>query len=145
VAATLTMPPRINDISTDLDDPPAYPRGKPGRYPERFKAIVREHYPALGPLRLSRSPDEVFAAVRKLAEERELWNLTCVDEQDRSLQGVARTRLLRFRDDYVVRVRADGDGAVVDMRSKSRLGKADFGANARRIRDFLADLERTLG
>jgi uncharacterized protein (DUF1499 family) len=138
------MPPRINDISTDLDDPPAYPAGKPGRYPDRFKPIVREHYSDLKPLRLERSADEVFAAVRHLAENRERWSITQVDDQGRSLQGVARTKLLRFRDDYVVRVRPDGDGAVVDMRSKSRLGKADFGANAARIRAFLADLERTL-
>ena len=138
------MLPRINDISTDLDDPPAYPSGKPGRYPDKFKPIVRQHYSDLKPLRLARSPDEVFAAVRHLAENRERWSITSVDDQGRSLQGVAKTRLLRFRDDYVVRVRPDGDGSVVDMRSKSRLGKADFGANAERIRGFLADLERSL-
>jgi hypothetical protein len=42
-----------------------------------------------------------------------------------------------------VRPRDDG-GSTVAMRSKSRLGKGDLGANARRIRAFLADLRARL-
>jgi len=39
-------------------------------------------------------------------------------------------------DDISVRVRESGGGAVVDIRSKSRDGKGDMGANAARIRAF---------
>ena len=46
-----------------------------------------------------------------------------------------------FKDDIVVRVRPDGaDATVIDVRSISRIGGFDFGANARRVRAFLARL-----
>jgi len=43
----------------------------------------------------------------------------------------------------VIRVTPRGaDSAVVDMRSKSRVGKSDVGANAARIRDYFAALKQ---
>jgi uncharacterized protein (DUF1499 family) len=39
-------------------------------------------------------------------------------------------------DDIRVRVRPSGEGSVVDVRSKSRVGRGDVGANAARIRAF---------
>ena len=53
------------------------------------------------------------------------------------------TRIFRFVDDVVVRVRpAEGGGAIVDVRSKSRDGRGDLGANAARIRAFAEKLPR---
>jgi uncharacterized protein (DUF1499 family) len=51
-----------------------------------------------------------------------------------------------FVDDVVIRVRpiSDGTGSAVDVRSVSRVGRSDLGANARRIRAYLADLNRRL-
>ena len=49
------------------------------------------------------------------------------------IQAVARTAILGFRDDVVVRIRPDPDGARVDIRSTSRYGRHDFGTNASRI------------
>ena len=46
-----------------------------------------------------------------------------------------------FRDDIVVRIRPEGAGSRVDIRSKSRDGESDFGVNARRIREFIARLK----
>jgi hypothetical protein len=46
-----------------------------------------------------------------------------------------------FRDDVVVRVREDPDGARIDARSSSRYGSFDFGTNASRIRRLLNDIE----
>jgi uncharacterized protein (DUF1499 family) len=40
----------------------------------------------------------------------------------------------------VVRIRPEGAGSRLDVRSKSRVGRSDVGANARRIRRFLAQL-----
>jgi uncharacterized protein (DUF1499 family) len=44
----------------------------------------------------------------------------------------------------IVRVRpaAEGSGSLVDMRSISRVGVSDVGVNARRVREFLAELQR---
>jgi uncharacterized protein (DUF1499 family) len=48
-------------------------------------------------------------------------------------------------DDVTIRVRpASGQRLSVDMRSSSRVGKADFGTNARRIGGFLAALDSAL-
>jgi len=46
-----------------------------------------------------------------------------------------------FRDDVVVRVRAETDGARIDARSSSRYGTFDFGTNASRIRGLINDIE----
>jgi len=57
-------------------------------------------------------------------------------EKPERIEAVATTRVLRFRDDVTIALHREGDVTVVHVRSKSRLGKGDFGANARRIRDF---------
>jgi hypothetical protein len=46
-----------------------------------------------------------------------------------------------FRDDVVVRVRAEPDGARIDARSSSRYGEHDFGTNAKRVRDLINEIE----
>ncbi|MBR9857299.1 MAG: DUF1499 domain-containing protein, partial [Gammaproteobacteria bacterium] len=66
------------------------------------------------------------------------------------LEAVVSSRLFGFRDDVAIRLtpvdtESDSDTDVhtrVDMRSASRVGKSDLGANAERIRAFLADLEQ---
>ena len=61
-----------------------------------------------------------------------------------SFAAVAKTPLLGFEDDVVVRIRSSSEGTVVDMRSASRIGDHDLGQNARRIRRFLAALDLAL-
>jgi uncharacterized protein (DUF1499 family) len=41
----------------------------------------------------------------------------------------------------VVRVTADGSGSRVDVRSLSRIGQSDVGANAKRVREYMAKLK----
>ena len=55
--------------------------------------------------------------------------------RDGIIEAVARTPILGFRDDVVVRVRATTDGARIDVRSASRYGRHDFGTNAARVRN----------
>jgi uncharacterized protein (DUF1499 family) len=57
------------------------------------------------------------------------------------IEAVARTPIMGFRDDVVIRVSAVGAGARVDMRSASRYGLHDFGANASRVRSLLEDID----
>ena len=47
--------------------------------------------------------------------------------------------------DIVIRVAADGTGSRIDVRSQSRWGRGDFGANARRVRAYLAAIKIALG
>jgi uncharacterized protein (DUF1499 family) len=145
--------PRINDISTDLEDVPAFThasslpehKGRDLSYPAEFKPIVRERYKDLKPLRVSAPPDAVFEKAVALAREQPRWQVTAVDPQARTFEGVVETGLFRFRDDFVVRVRPDGEATRVDMRSKSRVGKGDLGANAMRIEQFLQGLGSRTG
>jgi uncharacterized protein (DUF1499 family) len=137
--------PPINDISTDLATPPILIGGRvepenAGHdlgYPESFKAAARSAYPDVRPLRLDDPPDAVFRRALALAQARAGWKIGSVDDSQRSFEGVATSRVFRFRDDFVLRVRADGTGSIVDMRSRSREGKGDLGVNAERIRTFL--------
>jgi uncharacterized protein (DUF1499 family) len=140
--------PAINDITTDLAEPPnlLYAQGQPGNagrdmvYPEAFKEVVQSAYPDLKPLALAEPPDQAFARALLLAQQRPGWEVGFVNGTGRVFEGVATSAVFGFKDDFVVRVRPDGTGSVVDMRSKSRDGKGDLGANAERIRAFLRDL-----
>jgi uncharacterized protein (DUF1499 family) len=143
--------PAINDITTDVVEPPNLVQaqtqpGNNGRdmvYPEAFRDVVRSAYPDLKPLTLKDSPDAVFARAVKLAQQHPNWIVTYVNGTSRIFEGVATSELFRFQDDFAVRVRpAEGGGSIVDMRSKSRDGKGDLGANAERIRGFLAELSK---
>jgi uncharacterized protein (DUF1499 family) len=142
--------PSINDITTDLTEPPnlVYAQSQPGNdgrdmvYPESFKEIVRAAYPDLRPLHLAEPPDAAFARAVRLARQQPTWQVLYDNPTSRIFEGVATSDLFRFQDDFVVRVRADSKGSVVDMRSKSRDGKGDLGANAERIRAFLAELSK---
>lgn len=139
--------PRINDVTTDLRDPPRF-HGETRPYPARFVGPMRTGYPDLHGLRLSGAEslavlDTVIAVVRGQPRMR----VTRVDRPALTLQGEARTLLFRFTDDFVIRVRRfpEGEGVVVDARSRSRQGKGDLGANARRIRTLFAEIQRLLG
>ena len=59
------------------------------------------------------------------------------DEQGR-IEATASTPYVGFKDDVVIRIQAAGDGSLVDVRSKSRIGKGDMGVNAARVREFSA-------
>jgi uncharacterized protein (DUF1499 family) len=145
--------PRINDITTTPDSPPRFDKAKAlGRnvvrtmdYPKRFASIQRASYPDLAPLRSSKSPGEVFAAALDLARGFSGWKVVAEDAASFRLEAVATTFLLRFKDDIVIEVRSEsGGGCSVHMRSKSRLGRGDLGANAKRIRLFLSQLATRL-
>ncbi|MFT6143398.1 MAG: hypothetical protein ACJAZO_000963 [Myxococcota bacterium] len=137
--------PRINDISTDLQDPPAFvsDSGRPCAgvsYPSNFKSKVAESYSDLSSEPLAMSAGDAFARAVRIAGEMDAWEVVHTDSDTLQLEAVCTTSLLRFKDDVCIRVTADGDGARVDMRSRSRLGKHDFGANADRIRAYFSRL-----
>ena len=136
--------PAINDITTNPDDPPRFRAAQTDdantdrdlTYPGgEFARAQRSGYPDLAPIRVTGAPDEVYR--RCVTAARDLgWKLTVQDPATGVFEAIDVTRVFRFVDDVVVRVRAAGDGTVVDVRSKSRDGKGDLGANAARIRAF---------
>lgn len=136
--------PRIHDVSTDLEDPPPFEAVLPARQgadnpPEHPGAEVaaqqRQAYPDVVPIALAAPPSEAFE--RALAAARGLgWEVVAADPARGRIEATVTTLWFGFRDDVVVRVRPDGAGSRVDVRSKSRVGKSDVGANAARIRRF---------
>ncbi|WP_404326387.1 DUF1499 domain-containing protein [Aerophototrophica crusticola] len=69
------------------------------------------------------------------------WDIVAVEPAEGRVEATATTAWFGFKDDVVVRVRPEGDGSRIDVRSKSRVGRSDLGANAARIRDYLARLK----
>jgi hypothetical protein len=143
--------PPINDITTDRVYPPAFTHaqtlpansGRDMAYPESFKATVEKAYPDLQSLGLAGKRDDVFAEALDLAKSREGWEVTstAVTGKESVVEGTATSRVFGFVDDFVIRITDAGEGVVVDMRSKSRDGKGDLGANAARIRAFFGELQ----
>lgn len=144
--------PPIHDISTDLDDPPRFvavlPRreGAPNTAEHGGPALAaqqRAGYPELGPARFTAPADQVFARAVDVARGLG-WEIVATVPAEGRLEATDRTRWFGFRDDVVVRVRPDGAGSRVDVRSVSRVGRSDLGTNARRIRAFLDSLGAAL-
>jgi uncharacterized protein (DUF1499 family) len=141
--------PPINDISTDLVDPPAFPNDPSGRdrdmsFPAGFADQIKAapSYQDLQPIRVARAPEVVLREAEQAARALE-WSGVSADAVAGIVTGSEATKLFRFVDDVVVRVRSDGTGgSVVDVRSKSRDGRGDIGANAARIRRFYEVLPR---
>jgi len=135
--------PAINDITTDPEDPPLFSAtDRDMSYPaELFAPQQRAAYPDLEPIRVSSAPDQALVLARETAESLG-WEIISVDPAAGLLEAREVSRIFRFVDDVVVRVRPAAVGAVIDVRSKSRDGRGDLGVNARRIRAFAAAIPR---
>jgi uncharacterized protein (DUF1499 family) len=141
--------PPIHDISTDTEDPPAFVALRAAReaapnspdYPGGDVARQqRAAYPDLRPVRLNLPPEQAFARA-VAAAERMGWTVVAAAADEGRIEAVATTFFYGFKDDVVIRIRAQGpDQALVDVRSASRVGRSDVGANAKRIRRFLVRL-----
>lgn len=135
--------PLIHDISTDTVDPPQFEAALEQRstgdnqpeYNADIAAQQRSAYPEIQTIHSQLPPAQAIARARAIAEDMG-WEVYAYDAQRGHLEAVASTRWFGFRDDVVVRVRASETGSSVDLRSASRVGEGDLGANARRIRDF---------
>jgi uncharacterized protein (DUF1499 family) len=136
--------PAINDITTDMVDPPAFVaalelegnRGRDMAYPAtEFAPQQKAAYPDLAPLRLEATLAETTrraeAAIGELG-----WEITNSDPSGGTLEVTKTSGIFRFVDDIAIRLRPDGTATIVDVRSKSRLGRGDLGANAGHIRAF---------
>jgi uncharacterized protein (DUF1499 family) len=144
--------PAINDITTDPANPPRFdvlarlrPRGRT-EYPGAATAErQRAAYPDIVPLQLAVPPKIAYDVALALATKRK-WLLVDTrpptpGRRDGSIEAVARTPIMGFRDDVVIRISPLGQGTRVDVRSASRYGTHDFGANAARLRALLEEID----
>lgn len=147
--------PILDDVSTDLDDPPAFSRSRKalaarnGMTPEASSTEERQQqkkaYPAIQPIMLDLDADEAFKAVLKIANAKHWQIIDQTSPGGRSgvghVDAIVRGLILGLPDDVTIRIRPQAGQTRVDMRSVSRIGRHDFGADAYRIKQFQQALE----
>ena len=101
-------------------------------------------YPDLLPKPYQAKPGRVFDAALRAVGLMPRWTVVSSRLEQGEIRVEARTRMLRFVDDVVIRVTEQGGGTVVNVRSASRVGRGDFGQNARNVRAFFAELDRQM-
>lgn len=152
VRATRQLP-YIHDITTDTENPPAFvamlkERASAPNSAEyggaEIARLQRQAYPDVQPLILRTQPRDAFVAALETASTLG-WTIVESDPQVGRIEAWDRTFWYGFIDDVVIRIApAAHGGSRVDVRSVSRVGKSDIGANARRVRNFLARLSERL-
>jgi uncharacterized protein (DUF1499 family) len=140
----------IHDVSTDRDNPPQFvavlplraaaKAANPTDYDAKTAELQKETYPDIGPLHLDLPPAQAFDRAAAAAKEMK-WDIVATDPAQGRIEATATTFWFGFKDDIVVRITADGSGSRVDVRSLSRIGKSDVGANASRVRAYLAKVK----
>ena len=151
----LLRTPAINDVTTDMGDPPRFdmlaklrPRGTVD-YPGAVVATRQKAaYPDIETLQVSAPAQIAYEAAISVVRKRK-WNVILnrapqAGRRDGQIEAVARTPILGFREDVVVRVRNSPEGALIDVRSASRYGRHDLGSNAARVRSLLDDIDDTV-
>jgi uncharacterized protein (DUF1499 family) len=174
ISRAKTAPP-IHDIATNIQDPPGYSpavsaaraaipgaspiesmtapmstlaayKGKADFADKTVGGLGHAANPDIAPLTLPVAPEEATRLAASVARDRGL-KVSLEDPAAGRVEATAQSFWFGFKDDFVVRIRpaADGKGSVVDVRSTSRVGVGDMGANAKRIRAFLAALKTKPG
>jgi uncharacterized protein (DUF1499 family) len=143
--------PAIKDVTTDPIDPPRFEvvaRLRPpntSAYPGLATAeLQKEAWPDIEPLIVPVSTRAAFDATMTLITKRK-WRIVDarapLPGRDGHIEAIARTPIMGFRDDVVVRIRATRQGTQIDLRSASRYGYTDFGGNAGRVMALRDDID----
>lgn len=141
--------PRIHDISTDTQTPPVFVAALTERSqsensldyggPE-LAAQQLQAYPDIVPyqsaLDSAQAFEQALMSVQQLG-----WRVIRQDREGGVIEAVEETQVFGFKDDVIIRITPLANGCRVDIRSVSRVGVSDLGANAARIRRFLITLD----
>lgn len=158
--------PPIHDVTTDLDNPPAFVDALPLREAHPFKnrdgkvnpaEYIRDYprpggngslnvpelqknaFPDIQPVKLDAAPPQAFD--KALATVKALkWTVISAKPEEGRIEAWDKTAWFGFTDDVVIRVQAEGSGSRIDIRSVSRIGFGDVGKNAKRIRSYVKKL-----
>jgi uncharacterized protein (DUF1499 family) len=148
--------PELHDITTDSGNPPrfdALARQRPpgsNDYPGAAAAQKqRAAYPEIAPLQENVPVKLAYDIALALVTKRK-WHIAdarplAAGRREAVIEATARTPIMGFRDDVVIRMSGIGSGVRIDIRSASRYGLHDFGANAARVRSLLEDIDDAIG
>ena len=135
--------PAIHDVTSDVSTPPQFVdiielrqaanAPNPYEYQDDGSAQLQiAAFPEIKTIVLTESYDSAFDKALTAANAMG-WEIIAAVPAEGRIEAVASTAYVGFKDDVVIRVRDDGNAIAVDIRSKSRMGKGDMGANAARI------------
>ena len=148
-SAASSVPP-IHNISTDTENPPQFDkivaiRSAAQANPLAYDAAAlapqqTAAYPWVQPLTLMAPVDEVVDRAEAVMRDMGL-EIVSSNKTTGLVEATATTFWFGFKDDVAVRVQPAADGGTqVDLRSVSRVGQSDLGANAARIGEILKGL-----
>ena len=145
--------PKIYDITTDPIDPPRFEALARLRAGEGANSAVyaglysaeqqRTAYPDIETVELELPAPRAYDVVLQLVNKRK-WRI--VDERppqprrEGHIEAIAQTLIMGFREDVVIRIKADGEDSRVDIRSSSRYFESDLGSNAARVAKLIEDI-----
>lgn len=116
--------------------------GTPNTYlvlPEGFSSTAEADQ--VSPV-FAEAPQALYARLVQLVSGRERWTLEREEASQLQLEAIAKTRLLKFKDDISIRVVPSGQGAALAIYSRSRVGHSDLGANRKRVQALLEELKQ---
>lgn len=137
----------LNDVTTTYPHEPqfnaisAQRQGVDYSYRGDNYGVQKKLHPLIKPLQLVKPPLEVFRQVVDLISNKTGWAIVNIDEKNMRIEATCTTRVMRYKDDVAIEVRVpvqpnEKVKSEIHMRSKSRVGKSDLGANAKRIQSF---------
>ena len=150
MSAAGAVPP-IHDITTDVNNPPAFVAlaairkaapngaeyGSEQMSAEELAEKTMQAYPDVQPLMTDLEVSEALSRSETTLTNMGL-EIVSVDPDSGQIEATATTFWFGFKDDVIVRVSSDPQGGSrIDLRSMSRVGQSDIGANAARIMTFL--------
>lgn len=138
--------PAIHNISTDVVNPPEFDKvialrtdvNNPLEYNIAELASVQiQAYPNVKTLITDLSLEEAHTQAKSVIESMGL-ELVNSDPSRGIIEATETTVIWGFKDDVVVQISEKNGKTAIDLRSVSRIGTSDLGANAKRIEKFLA-------
>jgi uncharacterized protein (DUF1499 family) len=159
LAALALSLPMMADVTTDFASPPAFMisakarAARAGQTPPVWnpadEALQQDAYPKVQPILVDLEPMQAYQLVLRVAKDLG-WKIVDSNPPNLRVDGVAqieaiaRSPLFGFADDIAVRVRPLASQTRIDLRSVSRVGRQDFGANAHHFARFAAAVQDAL-
>lgn len=148
--------PRIHEVTTDVDRPPAFQKlatirtgdgVNPATYQRAEASLQQKAYPDIKPLPVNRPTADTYSAVRDAVSNLK-WHVVSeqppADGRSGMIEAVDRSKIFGFTDDVVIRVSGAGRETRVDVRSSSRHGYHDLGRNAEHVRALFSEVKTRL-
>lgn len=140
----------IHNISTNIDNPPTFiaaidKRGEHSNdlaYTADIAAIQQRAYPEVHPIISTLTPEQAYNRALTVAKSLG-WQVYYSAPEQNHIEAVDTTFWFGFKDDIVIKISTNNSGSRIDLRSVSRVGKSDLGANAKRIIEFATLFQST--